>query len=121
MNNISIIGNLTRDYEVKYTTNGDAIGVFNIAHNDGYGDNEHVSYFEVTTFGKQAARHGEYISKGSKVAITGSIRQDRWEAQDGTKRSKVKIIAHRVQYLDAKKKGNTDDVTQEVAEDDIPF
>jgi single-strand DNA-binding protein len=98
MNNVNIIGNLVRDYELKYTANNKPIGSFSIAVQDGYGDNEHTSYYDVTVFGEQAKRHEQHIGKGSKVGISGSLKQDRWES-NGEKRSKVKIIAMRLDYL----------------------
>lgn len=103
MNVISIIGRLTKDYEVKYLPNGKAVGSLSLAVNDGWGDKEHTSYYDVAVFGNSAERHTNYISKGSKIGVTGSIRQDRWEDKQGTKRSKVKIIANQIDYLDAKK------------------
>jgi len=120
VNNLSIIGRLTGDYELKYTSNSKPIGSFTIAVDDGWGDNKHTSFFDVVAFGKQAENHGNFIRKGSKVGIEGGIRQDRWEAQDGSKRSKIKITANRIEYLDSKPKGNDSDVTT-CNDKDIPF
>jgi single-strand DNA-binding protein len=102
MNNVSIIGRLTKDYEVKHTPAGKAIGALSIAVNDGWGDNKHTSFYEVTVFGKSVERHKLFIGKGSLVGITGSLRQERWES-NGEKRSKVKIVANQIDYLDPKK------------------
>lgn len=112
MNFIGIIGRLTKDYEVKYTSSGKAIGNFTLAVDTGWGDNKQTSFFDVAVFGNSVEHHKDYISKGSKVAIEGSLRQERWEAKDGTKRSVIKIVANRIDYLDAKKQegfGNSAD------------
>lgn len=122
MNNISLIGRLTKDYEVKNLPSGKSMGILSLAVDDGWGDNKHTSFFEVVVFGKQVDAHSNYIGKGSKIGVQGSIRQDRWEGQDGTKRSKIKVIADRIEYLDAKP---TTKVEQhgfdDMAGDDIPF
>jgi single-strand DNA-binding protein len=107
MNSISIIGNLVKDYEVRHLPSGDPIGNFTIAVNDGYGEKKHVSYFDVAVFGKFVEQHAKYIGKGSKVAIEGSLRQERWES-NGQKRSKVKVVAGRIEYLDGKPKQDDD-------------
>lgn len=101
MNSTNIIGRLTKDYETKDVA-GKPIGNFTIAVNDGWGDKEHTSYYDVAVFGSSAERHAQYIGKGSKVGVTGSLRQERWQSGDGTKRSKIKIIANQIDYLDSK-------------------
>lgn len=116
MNNLSIIGRLTGEYEVKYLPSGTAVGNFSIAVDDGYGDKKHTSFFEVAVFGKSVEQHKQYIGKGSKVGISGSIRQERWESK-GEKRAKIKITANRIEYLDAKKSDSFNRVTDSV----IPF
>jgi single-strand DNA-binding protein len=107
MNNLAIIGRLTKDYEVRFLPSGKSIGEFTLAVNDGWGENEHTSYFDVTVFGKSVERHSDYIKKGSLIGVTGSIRQERWESKDGQKRSKVKVVANRIDYLDSKPKEET--------------
>lgn len=116
MNSLSIIGRLTGEYELKYTPSGKPVGNFSIAINDGFGENEHTSFFNVVTFGAAAERHGKYIGKGSQVGITGSIKQERWE-KDGKKHSMVKITALKIDYL------SSATITKEVdeADEDIPF
>jgi single-strand DNA-binding protein len=116
MNSISIIGRLTRDVELKYTTAGKPIANMAIAVNDGYGENEHASFFDITVFGDSGERHAKYISKGALVGVTGSIRQERWE-KNGNKFSKVVIIARNIDYLESKNSKQEKDSV----EDEMPF
>ncbi len=99
MNSVNIIGNLTRDPEVRQTPSGTSVCEFSIAVNDGYGEKQHTSFIDVTAWQKQAENVGKYLEKGSKVGVEGSLRQDRWEASDGGKRSKLKVNAFRVHFL----------------------
>lgn len=118
VNKIMVAGNLTRDVEMKYMPNGKAVANFSIAVNDSYKkDGEgNVSYLDIVVFEKQAENCNEYLSKGSPVFIEGKLKQRRWEAQDGSKRSKVEIVAHNVQFLDSKPKD-----ASTCNDSDIPF
>ncbi len=102
MNMVSLIGRLTRDAEMKFTQGGMAIANFSLAVNrrkkngDNWEDDAH--YFDCTLFGKSAESIEGWLKKGKQVAITGELKQDRWE-QDGQSRSKVGIVANSVQLL----------------------
>lgn len=110
MNIVVMMGNLTKDVELRYLPNGSAVADFSIAVNSKYKPKdsnefkEEVDYFLITAWGKTAENCAEYLSKGSKVLVQGKLKQERWEA-DGEKHSRVKIIAHAVQFLSAKKDG----------------
>lgn len=108
-NKIMIAGNLTRDPEMKYLPSGKNVTNFSIAVKDSYkkGDEfvENVSYLDIVVFARQAENCNEYLSKGSPVFIEGKLQQRRWEAKDGSKRSKVEIIANNVQFLSDNKSG----------------
>lgn len=106
VNSVFIMGNLTRDPELKYLPSGSAVCNFSIAVNDKYkgGDGkmvEKVHYFNVAAFGKTAENCGEYLSKGRKVLIQGKLEQQRWE-KDGKNHSAVKINTMIVNFLDGK-------------------
>ena len=107
VNHVIIIGRLTRDAELKYTSGGMAIGSFSIAVNrrTKKGDQwvEEASFFDVSLFGKSAEGLAQYLTKGKQVAVEGELRQDRWQ-QDGQNRSKVTIAASNVQLLGGEKK-----------------
>lgn len=107
LNNISVIGRMTRDLDGRafgYTPNGKARLNISIAVNDGYGDNEYVSYFDVVIWGKTAENIKPYIGKGKQLCINGRLRQDRWE-KDGQKNSRVLIVAETVQLLGGRDAG----------------
>jgi single-strand DNA-binding protein len=93
---------------MKFTNTGMAICEFSLALNRRVksGDNwiEDPQFFDITLFGKQGESVSPYLRKGIQVAITGELRQDRWE-QDGQKRSKVKIVANSLQLLGSKPSG----------------
>lgn len=102
LNHVSLIGRLTRDAELKYTSNGFAISNFSVAVNrrkkNGEQWVEEASFFDITLYGKSAESLKQYLVKGKQVAIDGELRQDRWE-QDGQPRSKVIISATNIQLL----------------------
>ena len=101
-NHVIIIGRLTRDIELKYTSGGMVIGNFSIAVNrrtkKGEQWVEEASFFDVSLFGKSAEGLAQYLTKGKQIAVEGELRQDRWQ-QDGQPRSKVYISAINVQLL----------------------
>jgi len=103
LNHVTVIGNLVRDPELTYTTNGKAVCKFSIAVNDDYGDKKVAYFFDITAWGKSGENVNTYLKKGSKVGVGGKLQQDRWEDKDtGQKRSKVRITAHTVQFLTPK-------------------
>lgn len=101
LNNYSVIGRMTRDLDERafaYTGNGKARLNISIAVNDGYGDNQYTSYFDVVVWGKTAENIKPYLGKGKQICINGRLRQDRWES-NGQKNSRVVIVAETVQLL----------------------
>lgn len=104
LNNVMLIGRLTKDPESKYLPSGMAVVEFSIANNyymSNKGSNE-VNYFDVVAFGKMAETVAKYLTKGKQIAITGTLRQERWQDKDtNTARSKVRIIMQSMQMLGA--------------------
>ena len=101
LNNYSVIGRMTRDLDERafaYTSNGKARLNISIAVNDGYGDKQYTSYFDVVVWGKTAENIKPYLGKGKQICINGRLRQDRWES-NGQKNSRVVIVAETVQLL----------------------
>ena len=101
-NKVILLGNLTRDPEVRYTPNGIAVASFAIAVNRKYKQGEEtkeeVSYIDIVVFGKQAESCGQYISKGDSVLIDGRLQQRRWETE-GQKRNKIEVVAQSVNFM----------------------
>lgn len=132
LNNYSVIGRMTRDLDERafgYTQNGKARLNICIAVNDGYGDNQYTSYFDVVVWGKTAENIKPYLGKGKQICINGRLRQDRWE-KDGQKNSRVVIVAETVQLLggrDSAGNGGNNQHPQQAAQEenglpeDIPF
>ena len=100
-NTVTIIGNVTRDPELRYLTSGTALASFGVAWNNRYKDRngdmvEDTSFFDVTCWRDLADNVAESISKGDRVIVYGKLEQRSWETQDGDKRSKVEIVADEV-------------------------
>jgi len=102
-NKVILIGNLTRDPELRYTPSGTAVATLALAINHKYrqGDEtrEDVCYVDVVVFARQAETCGQYLSKGAGVIVDGRLSQRRWEAEDGTKRSKHEVVAQNVRFM----------------------
>jgi len=96
MNSVELIGNITKDPELRYTKDNVAVVSFNIAINR---INEGVDFIPIKVFNKQAENCKKYLKKGSKVAIEGSIRTGSYEKEDGTKIYTTEIMANRVHFL----------------------
>jgi single-strand DNA-binding protein len=104
LNRVVLIGNLTRDPELRYLTTGQAVGNFSIAINRNFtmqtGEKrEEVTYVRIVVWAKRAEICNEYLKNGNPVCIEGRLQSRSWEAQDGTKRSTIEVIADNVQFL----------------------
>src|SRR3954452_13033444 len=101
-NNITVIGNCTRDPELRFTPSGMAVAAFGLAVNRRWQNRqtneweEAVSFFDVTCWQQLAENVSESVQKGTRVVVTGRLDQRSWETQDGEKRSKVEIVADEV-------------------------
>jgi len=108
-NKVILIGNLTRDPELRYTPQGTSVCNFGIAVNRKYKQGEEmkeeVTFINVVVFGKQADTCGQYLNKGSSVLIEGRLQERRWETEDGQKRSKHEVVAQSIRFLSSRKQG----------------
>jgi single-strand DNA-binding protein len=96
-NTVTVVGNVTRDPELRFTPGGMAVASFGVAWNRRKQDGEEeVSFFDVTCFRDLAENVAESVTKGTRVIIYGTLQQRSWETQDGDKRSKVEILADEV-------------------------
>lgn len=107
LNMVFLMGNLTRDPELRYTPNGQAVANFAVATNrswkDGEGETKDaVEFTDVVVWGKTAENVANYLKKGRKVHIIGRLQTRNWEAQDGSKRYKTEVIANDVTFLGGK-------------------
>ena len=105
INRVVLVGNLTKDPELRHTPSGTAVCKLRIACNTRRKDGasgewvDKPNYFDVTVWGAQGENAARYLSKGRPVAIDGRLEWREWEAQDGTKRQATDIIADSVQFL----------------------
>ncbi|MGC8528644.1 MAG: single-stranded DNA-binding protein [Leptospirillia bacterium] len=97
-----LMGNLTRDPEIRVTGGGMPVGSFSLAINNNRGkagdDKDDVSYIDCVTFGKQADFVRDYLVKGMPILVEGRLQQNRWE-QEGQKRSKVEVIVSTLTFV----------------------
>ena len=110
LNKVFIMGNLTRDPELKTLPSGSSVANFGIATNRVWRNQqgekqEEVQFHNIVVFGKQADTVSQYLKKGSSVLVEGRLQTRNWDAQDGTKRTKTEIVAERVQFGPRKQAG----------------
>jgi single-strand DNA-binding protein len=102
-NKVILIGNLTKNPELRYTPNGTPVASFGLAVNRKFRQaedlKEEVCFIDIVVFGKQAEHCGQYLSKGNGVIVDGRLQQRRWETEDGQKRSKHEVVAQTVTFL----------------------
>jgi single-strand DNA-binding protein len=104
LNKVFLMGNLTRDPELRYVPSGAAVANFTVAVNRPYKDStgekkEEVSFVRVVVWGKMAEICGEYLSKGRPVLVEGRLKSRSWEDQTGQKRSALEVVANSVQFI----------------------
>jgi single-strand DNA-binding protein len=138
INRVTLVGRLTRDPELRHLPSGAPVLEMGIAVNGRQQDEsgnwvDKPNFFDVKVYGNQAEHLSQYLSKGRRIGSGGRLDWRSWEAQDGTKRSKVDVVAQTVQFLDSRQdlEGGTpayvpagaasDDFPTSPADDDIPF
>lgn len=108
-NRVELIGNLTRDPELRYTPNGAAVATFGVATNRSYvseGERkEEVDFHEIVAWNKLAELCNQLLKKGSRVFISGRLQYREWEAQDGQKKRKAEIVLEDMIQLTPKAEG----------------
>ena len=143
-NKVMLLGNLTRDPEVKYTPKGSAVADIGLAVNrtyttDGGEKREETTFVDVTMWGRQAEIAGEYLKKGRPLFVEGRLQLDTWDdKQTGQKRSKLRVVCENFQMLGSRDGGGegggggrpsggssrpakSAPAAEESADDDIPF
>ena len=111
-NKVILMGNLTRDPEMRYVPSGTAVTNFGLAMNERYTDRqtgeqkESPCFVEITAWGRQAEIVNEYLTKGSPVFLEGSLKFDSWEAEDGSKRNRLSVTAFRIQLIGGRRDGD---------------
>jgi single-strand DNA-binding protein len=141
INRVTLVGRLTRDPELRHLPSGQPVLQLGLAVNgrqrdDGGNWIDKPNFFDVKVFGNQAESLAQHLSKGRRVGIDGRLDWSSWEAQDGSKRSKVEVVAFQVQFLDSRTDAEgapqylpqsdvaadrSDFVPAGATDDDIPF
>jgi len=140
-NRLILMGNLTRDPELRYTSGNTPVCNIGLAINrryrNGDGDlQEDVSFIDCEAWGSTGEKIAKYLTKGRPIHIEGRLKQDRWEDKEGNNRSKLKVVVERFQFVDRKpadgreadhQKADTEDQAPQTelapatTEDDVPF
>ena len=139
INRVVLVGNLTRDPEIRHTPGGTSVCSLRLAVNTRRRDEsgqwtDKPNYFDITVWGGQAESCAQFLSKGRPVGIDGRLEWREWDAQDGSKRQAVEVIAENVQFLGGRDSGEGGgnqfvpagakadvDFQSSPADDDIPF
>ena len=135
INSVVLVGNLTRDPELRHTPSGTAVTTLRIAVNDRVKRGEEWTdaayYFDVTVWGRTAENCAQYLAKGRPVGVQGKLTWREWDAQDGSKRQSVEVVASRgedgggqsQQFVPsgAAQASSDDFPAAAAADDDIPF
>ena len=110
-NKVILMGNLTREPEVRYTSSGTAIAKIGIAINRYWSNKdgqkqEETTFVDVDAFGKQAETIGQYLKKGRPIMVEGRLKLDQWDdKQTGQKRSKLGVVLDRFEFIDSRSEG----------------
>jgi single-strand DNA-binding protein len=144
INRVTIVGRLTRDPELRHLPSGTPVLQMGVAVNGRQKDEagnwtDKPNFFDVKVFGNQAEMLNMHLAKGRRIGVDGRLDWSSWEAQDGSKRSKVEIVAQSVQFLDSRGEGgegggqqpayvsqgdvspDQGDFNPQTSDDDIPF
>src|SRR5215217_1674292 len=124
LNQVTLMGNLTRDPELRQTPNGQNVTSFSLALNRSYKDasgewQEATDYIDIVCWGPLAERVAQYLSKGRRCLVQGRLQSRSWE-QDGNKRSKVEVLANDVTFLDSRGDDNSGGSTVGDSSSDAP-
>ncbi len=136
-NKVILMGNLTRDPELRYLPNQTAVVDIGLAttrkwRGQDSQDHEETCFIDCTIFGKRAEVINKYFKKGSPIFIEGYLKFESWQAQDGSKRNKLKVVIQNFEFIGGNKQGGQQNQPQEQSQgygggqqqgpvDDIPF
>ena len=142
--NVTVVGSLGRDPEIRATPSGKKIATFSVAVDQGYGDNKTTEWVNIQCWDKQAEFAEKYLKKGKTIAASGTLRTSSWDdKQTGQKRYKTEVVARDIQFMDTRSsegggqqrsnatqprqqaapqaRAQADPFETEISDDDIPF
>lgn len=127
LNKVILMGNLTKDPELKYLQSGTTVAKAGIAMNRSYTDSDgnkqdNVDFIDIEAFGKTADIMSDYLKKGDPVIIEGRIRQQRWQTDNGQNRSKHDVVVERFTFVPKRENGDGDAGLDAGSDDEeVPF
>ncbi len=132
VNKVFLMGNLTRDVQVKHTANNTAVANLGLAVNRRYRNNagemqEETTFVDCEAWGRTAETMGKYLTKGRPVFIEGRLRLNEWQDRDGNKRSKLLVVVDQFTFVDSRGGGGSGSSESQsyqpanTSADDIPF
>lgn len=112
LNKVLLIGNLTRDPDVRMMSNGRAVCSFGLALNRTFKDaegnrKEETTFVDVESFGPRAEAVGRFFTKGRSIFVEGRLRLDQWESKEGEKRSSIKVVLDNFEFVDSRQDGTS--------------
>lgn len=122
MNKVHLIGNLTKDVELRYTKNNTPVASYTIAVNTGYGELQETNYINITTWGKSGEFIKKYFKKGQAIAITGRLKNKNYES-NGVKHYGMEVITEDIEFVGYKKEDPKYEFEpiEETNDDELPF
>ena len=123
MNKIHLIGNLTKDVELRYTKNKIAVAGYTIAVNTGYGELQETNYFNITTWGKAGEFVKKHFKKGQAIALTGRLKNKNYEDKNGIKHYGMEVITEEIEFVGSKNESPAEEFIPsfDIDDDEIPF
>ena len=119
MNTVSLIGRLGQDPKLRYTPNGTAVATCSIAVPRRRNRDE-IDWFDLTFWGKTAEIASQHLTKGRQIGVTGRLLQERWETQQGEKRSRVVVVVDELTFVGSRPDGESGG-EDDSSFDDVPF
>lgn len=126
MNKVCLIGNLTKDPELRYTKQNTPVASYTIAVNTGYGELQETNYINITTWGKTGEFVKNYFKKGQSIAITGRLKNKNYES-NGVKHYGMEVVTEEIEFVGSKKEEPKEEQKEEftpnfyIDDDELPF
>lgn len=126
MNKVNLIGNLTKDPELRYTKQGTPVASYTIAINNRYGEQQQTDYINISTWGKSGEFVSKYFKKGQPIAITGRLRNKNFES-NGIKRYEMEVVTEDIEFVGFKKEESKEQPKEEfipnfdITDEDLPW
>ncbi|HDY87974.1 MAG TPA: single-stranded DNA-binding protein [bacterium] len=113
-----LTGNIGGDPEINYSHDGNPIASFNLAFRSG---KEKTGWIKITAFSRIAEITEKYLHKGARIAVVGSLDQEKWQTESGENRTGYKIIAHSIEFIKTDGRGFENNQSDQPDNDDVPF